>query len=362
MRDEIFMHWLSTLYRLGSHKQNQLLAHFESARSIFDAPVELLRTVHGITENNIRIITQNRDMDYLERSLRSLERIQASYISRHHRDFPYLLTEIPDPPVGLFCLGELPTFDSPTAAIIGSRRCTEYGLTISRQFAADLAKNGVTIISGMARGIDSCAHKGALEVSGHTIAILGCGVDVCYPAENRALRDDIMRTGCVLSEYPPGVEPLPHYFPARNRIISGLSQVVVVVEAGKRSGTQITVNQALEQGRDVMAVPGNITGKYSEGTNTLIKQGAGLASSSEDILHVLGKKPVKKASHTNDHIAPEEKLVYDVLAFDPVDPLSFDEIVIRTKSQPQTIQYILTMLEIKGYVQKLPGMRYIRQA
>ena len=362
---DIFMYWLSTLYMLGSRKQNLLLSHFGSGEAVFTASEEMLRAVPGFTEGNMRIIRKNRDLSLIQYGFENLAAMGISYTHLGQADYPDLLSEIPDPPVGLFYLGEMPGSSLPRVALIGSRRCSEYGLQTARRFGSALARRGVVVVSGMARGIDSMGHHGAIDSGGYTIAVLGCGVDVCYPPENVPLRDTIARNGCAISEYPPGVNPHPSYFPARNRIISGLSQVLVVIEAGKKSGTLITVDQALEQGRDVMAVPGNITNKYSEGTNSLIKQGAEPACSYEDVMYILGMireskteaKFSQKFKESRPHIASEEKLVYDVLDF---VPFTFDEIMIKTKSQHQTIQYILTMLEIKGYAKKLPGMRYVK--
>ena len=389
MPDEAYMYWLSTLYALGSQKQNRILEYFGDPREAFEAPPESLRMISGFTENNVRTTLHERNQRQLEYGYNSLERAGIHFISRTHPDFPSLLAEIPDPPIGLFYIGSLPDDTFAHVAVIGSRRCSEYGLAISKSFSYDLAQKGVVVVSGMARGIDGMAHRGALEGGGFTVAVLGCGVDICYPSENWALRNDIVRSGCIVSEYPPGVTPQPYYFPARNRIISGLSKVVVVVEATLKSGTQLTVNQALDQGRDIMAVPGNITTKYSAGTNALIQQGAEPATCPDDILCVLSvaaianrrtnmnrtisTNPASKAADktvnttvennenaigTNPCIAPEEKLVYDTLTF---EPCVFDEIVARTNSQPQTIQYILTSLELKGLVEKRPGMRYLRK-
>ena len=369
---DTYMYWLSTLYTMGSRKQNLLLSLFGSAKEAFDASPETMRKIPGITEHNIRIIQKNKDVKTIKRGMDMLSKMGISLTYLGHQDYPKLLAEIPDPPVVLFYLGKLPPDelpdDPPKVAIIGSRRCSEYGLSAARRFGLALAKRGVIVVSGMARGIDSMAHRGALEAISEesdktTIAVLGCGADICYPAENRSLRDNIAKHGCVLSEYPPGVGPRASHFPARNRIISGLSQIVIVIEAGKKSGTLITVDQALDQGRDVMALPGNITNKYSEGTNSLIKQGAEPVCNYEDILHMLGMTANKKANIKSEkikepNIATGEKLVYDVLAS---RPYTLDELSIKTKSQPQIVQHILTMLELKGYVKRLPGMRYVQQ-
>ena len=354
-----YMYWLATLHAIGSRKQNQLLTYFGSAKTAYEAPPDVYRSLPGFTENHIRTIFNNRDRANLEYGMEMLEKRKISFTYLGHDRYPSWLNEIPDPPVGLFFLGMLPPSDMPHVAIIGSRRCSEYGLNTARRFGSALARNDVTIVSGMARGIDSEAHRGALE-TGLTAAVLGCGVDICYPAENRQLRDEIAEKGCVLSEYPPGVGPRAQHFPARNRIISGLSQIIVVIESGKKSGTLITVDQALEQGRDVMALPGNITNKYSEGTNSLIKQGAEPVCNYEDVLHMLGmdsNKKVQNNSKPRPDIATDEKLVYDSLAS---RPSTLDEIMIKTKGKAQTVQYVLTMLELKGYVKKLPGMRYIK--
>ncbi|MCL2217482.1 MAG: DNA-protecting protein DprA, partial [Defluviitaleaceae bacterium] len=208
--------------------------------------------------------------------------------------------------------------------------------------------------------VDSMAHRGALSGGGKTIAVLGCGADICYPAENRELREEIIKNGCIISEYPPGTTPQAFFFPARNRIISGLSCGIVVAEAGKKSGTLITVDQAMEQGREVFAVPGNISSKLSEGTNQLIRDGAFPVSDFEDILYALGispapdapPEPVKKSL-----LAPEEKRVYDSLDLNPV---SFDMLAEITEIQPGRLHFICTGLEIKGLIRKLPGSRYVR--
>ena len=379
MHDEIYMLWLSTLVsHMGSRKLNTLLSVFGSARNIFIASTCDLKIQGKLTDQALSRITKDRSFDYIENTLRDMESKQMTYISRNHERFPALLAAIPDPPVGIFCVGELPADNTQKAAIIGSRRCTEYGRTATGLLAKPLAENGIVIVSGMARGIDSIAHRGAIEGGGKTIAVLGCGLDICYPPENRDLRDKIAKNGCVISEYPPGVPPHARHFPARNRIISGLSHLLIVVEAAKRSGTLITVDQALDQGRSVMAVPGNITNKYSQGTNNLIKQGAEPVCSTEDILEVLGldglavqtslddsteknfgrisgKSLGKIAAEPLPSIAPEEKLVYDVL---DLVPQSLEDIVMKANSEVHVIQYLLTMLELKGLIRKLPGARY----
>ena len=375
MRDEIYMLWLSTLLpQLGSRKLNSLLAAFGSARDIFTAPSAQLQTQGKLTDLALSHLTKNRSFDYIENLLGDMESKQIVYFSRNHERFPTLLAAIPDPPVGIFCVGELPADATHKVGIIGSRRCSEYGLMAARMLAKPLAEHDVVIVSGMARGVDSMAHRGALEGGGQTIAVMGCGADICYPSENTHLRTAIIENGCVLSEYPPGQRPTAAFFPARNRIISGLSRAIIVAEASKKSGTLITVDQAAEQGREVLAVPGNIMSPLSAGTNALIREGAIPVTDYTDVLFALGLSSqidtsdfenqyvhggaVSKArENTIKSLAPEEKLVYDNLTFEPV---GFDSLVLATKLASGTLHYLCTTLELKGLIKKLPGVRYIR--
>lgn len=201
--------------------------------------------------------------------------------------YPERLEQIPDAPYGLYFRGKLPVKERPSVAIIGARNCSEYGRRMAQYFGRELAMAGVQIISGMARGIDGISQMAALEMDGYSLGVLGCGVDICYPAENRALYEVLRKQGGICSEYPPGTEPRNNLFPPRNRIISGLSDAVLVIEAKSRSGTLITVDMALEQGREVYALPGRVTDALSEGCNHLIHQGANIAFSAEDMIRSL---------------------------------------------------------------------------
>jgi len=376
MRDEIYMLWLSSLLpNLGSRKLNYLLLRFGDAKEIFTAPANLLKTLGNLTDNALNHLTKNRDLGHIENLLQDMESKKMAYLSRNHDRFPTLLAAIPDPPVGIFYIGELPADATNKIGIIGSRKCSDYGLQTAKLLAKPLAENGIIIVSGMARGVDSMAHRGALEAGGKTIAVLGSGADICYPAENKQLRDAIIENGCVLSEYPPGTKPLGAFFPARNRIISGLSRAIIVAEASRKSGTLITVDQATEQGREVLAVPGNIMSPLSAGTNHLIREGAIPVTDYTDVLFALGLSAKADTSNLDNQyahgsaavskaqedaissLAPEEKLVYDSLTFDPV---SFDSLVMNTKLTQTTLHFICTTLELKGLIKKLPGARYVR--
>lgn len=268
--------------------------------------------------------------------LKKLENLKIDFIPFTVADYPHRLKNISDPPFGLYVKGELPENDVPTVAIIGARACSEYGKTIAYMFGKQLGAFGIQIVSGMARGIDGIAQRGALDGDGKTFAVLGCGVDYCYPPENGKLYRDIIENGGILSEYSPGTEPKHHLFPARNRIISGLADVILVVEARKRSGTYITVTQALEQNKDVYAVPGRITDSLSDGCNHLLSQGAGVAISPEMILRELGNSCYNGWSLKNNDYRKTEKTKEDLQMYDVTDE--------KGTAQMETL--ILSCLEI----------------
>lgn len=222
-----------------------------------------------------------------------------SFITPFEKEYPDKLKNIPDAPAGLYVRGKVPVESEITVAVVGARDCSEYGRYVAEELGSFLGKSGVTVVSGMARGIDGISQWAALEAGGTSIGILGCGVDICYPARNRALFDRLSEQGTIISEYPPGTPPRPMNFPARNRIVSGLADAVVVIEARCRSGTLITVDMALEQGKEVFVVPGRVTDRLSDGCNRLIKQGAAIMLSPEELLEEL--RELKEQSR--EHIA-----------------------------------------------------------
>ncbi len=361
MKEDLFVMWLTRIDTLGIKKQRLLLNSFSSAEEIFHAPKKLLETVKGISQLNVTKITEKQHEKYLSLYEKELDDNNTRYISFQNREYPQLLREIPDAPLGLYIIGTMPDSSKTFISLIGSRRCTEYGLSVSHKISKDLASHNIVIVSGMARGIDSMAHKGALDAGGETVAVLGCGPDICYPPENRMLREQIIKNGCIISEYPPNTKPLASNFPSRNRIISGLSRGLIVVEAAMKSGTLITVEQALEQGRDVMAVPGSIISRFSQGTNELIKQGAALVSNYEDVINYLGidsrANNLYNTDSKNLSLTPDENLIFKII---DSKETHFDDIVNKTSAQAQTVSYLLTVLEMKGLIQKLPGQRYSR--
>lgn len=281
--------------------------------------------------------------------------------------YPRLLLEIPDPPPVLYAQGEVGLFNQPGVAMVGARSATSYGLRVAERLSSELARQGLVIISGFALGIDSAAHRGALTAgAATTIAVMGCGLDVGYPAHNRVLRDQILASGGVLvSECPLGAQPEPFRFPARNRIVSGLSLGVVVVEAAKRSGTLITARQALEQGREVFAVPGRIDSAKSEGCHRLVQEGAKLVHCARDVLEELGLVVVGApappqggyAPSAVDGLSDEEQRV---LACLEVYPRSVEEIILAVGLSAQRTSELLLHLEMAGLADSLPGGQYQR--
>lgn len=268
--------------------------------------------------------------------------------------YPSILLNIPDPPVVLFYRGDLQKYLSiPSVAVIGSRRCTTYGRRVARRLARDFVYNGVGVVSGLARGIDAEAHRGALDAGGRTMAVLGSGLDVCYPPEHKRLALKIIGNGVLISEYPPGTQPAKFRFPERNRLISGFSLGVVVVEAGRKSGTMITVNTALDQGREVFAVPGEITRALSMGTNMLLRDGAGVVITARDVLEPLGI--AKDAAEREETLKPDSEITRSILELLSEEALHFDRLLRLTDVETPLLQTELLKLEIAGVIRQHPG-------
>ncbi len=274
-------------------------------------------------------------------------------LKKSHPMFPERLKQIPNCPKGLYVKGKLPREEVLSVAIVGARNCSAYGKNMALWFGRELAAQGVQIISGMARGIDGYAHRGALEAGGRTFAVLGSGVDVCYPESNRDIYEQLKTAGGILSENPPGTPALPYLFPLRNRIISGLADVVLIIEAKAKSGSLITADQALEQGKDVYAVPGRLGDSLSEGCHNLLRQGAGLALSPEKLLEDLGfstKMKQKKEEKSKIALERSENLVYSCLS---LQAQNLGELCSQTKLSPAEVLRILTRLELEGYVKEV---------
>lgn len=272
--------------------------------------------------------------------------------------YPQLLGHIVDPPLALWTRGNPEAFDRPAIAVVGSRSATSASIAVARRLGRDLAAAGIAVVSGLARGVDGAAHEGALDAGGMTIAVLGCGADVTYPAEHANLAVRVVDSGMLISELPPGTPPLPSHFPLRNRIISGLSTAVVVVEAGDRSGSLITARMALEQGRDVLAVPGGVgSGRY-RGSHALIKDGARLVETVEDVLQELGWGHRIATSKAGSAKSAEMSDLEKLLSQD--DPSLVEDLAHRTGRPARDVLVELGLLELEGRVARQPGGGYVR--
>ncbi|HHY36441.1 MAG TPA: DNA-protecting protein DprA [Firmicutes bacterium] len=352
------LYWwaLSLAPGIGARRFFKLLEEFGSAQNVWACkPADLGPFLPARVREEFAAFRASFDP---EPRLKALRERGITLLTLLDAEYPENLRDIADPPPVLYVLGKLEPRDSRSIAVVGSRRATPYGRTTAERFGRELAELGFTVVSGMARGIDTCAHRGCLAAGGRTIAVLGCGLDYVYPPENRKLMARIAREGAVITEFPLGTPPEAGHFPTRNRIISGLSLGVVVVEAAATSGSLITVDWALEQGREVFAVSGNINSPYSRGTNFLISQGARLVQGARDIAAEL-RVPVEKAGGQKETIAlsREEKRV---LAVFRDRHLHIDEIIRATRLAPQQVISILLMLELKGCVQQLPGKLFVR--
>lgn len=361
---EYYWLWLNNIKGIGYKKKSKLLKEFGSPLNIWNEIDGRLDRLEYLTDRDKQNILYSRSEEKILSLVETLNQKQIKFYSIEHKRYPNILKNIFDPPFLLYVRGEL-LDEFHGIGVVGARKATEYGKTAAFQLSKELVEHKFTVISGMARGIDTYAHKGALKGKGNTIAVLGCGVDVCYPRENIEIMNRIIEQGAVISEFAVGAQPKAGHFPLRNRIISGLSEALVVIEAAERSGSLITADQALEQGRDVFAVPGSIYSVKSKGTNHLLKQGAKVLTSYEDIINEgyipceTGKelKQRTKQLQLRLDLDPQEQIVYDYLSMKPIHP---DEICRGLDIPIHKINGILTILELKGMVRKLPDQTYIR--
>jgi len=363
--DELkYMIWLTHMYGTNVQYIDKLMDMFGSAEGIYKAVGNSLKDSNILPKMALaKIVGLKKTLDPNE-LLNDMQCKGIWYIPKSSSKYPEALRTIDSPPYGLYVLGEMPSFDKLWVSVVGTRKPTDYGKTVTKQLAKELSEKGVIVVSGMADGLDGVANQAALEGGSPTVAVLGSGVDVCYPNVHEKLYEKIQQNGCILSEFPPGTRPEKWHFTWRNRIISGLSQVTIITEAEIKSGTSITINYALEQGREVMAVPGNITSKRSEGTNKLIKEGAHVATCAMDVLDVLGVIENETVNNINEEIhnihniplAPNEKTVYSLL----VDGLmGLDEIIKKSGLEPREVMVVITKLVISGKIRELPGQKYI---
>jgi DNA processing protein len=360
---------LSLIPGIGNLSQGKLWKAHPRLEQLPDLDGEELSKL-GLTPDAVTALCGRRFRPMAEEILDWARREQCRILIRGEADYPLLLNEIYDPPLVLYCRGQMEILSKACVAVVGTRRPTFYGLQAAQGLAYDLAKRGVTIVSGLARGIDAAAHRGCLEAGGRTAAVLGCGIDIVYPREHRQLMTRIGETGAVLSEFPPGTSPAPQNFPVRNRIISGLSLGTVIVEAREYSGSLITARLAMEQNREVFAVPGNLTSPQSFGPNFLIKQGAKLVQVWRDIIEemppgirhqILAHEdaPPKRSAQL-DLITEQESPILELLAADKAT--QFDRVLHGSGLRVPELSELLLNLEMRGLIRQVPGNLFIKVA
>ncbi len=347
---------LLSIEKLTENKLYTLLEEFKSPGAIRNASLSAL-TPFVAREIAQRIYSLRMD-DKIKRKCDVADKLNIKVVPYYSSIYPCWLKNIEHFPPVIFVRGEIKQEDENAIAVVGTRGATVYGKGIAKTFAGEFAKAGITVVSGMARGIDTAAHRGALENNGRTLAVFGCGLDMCYPPENKHLMNEILENGAVLSEFTIGTPPLAQNFPKRNRIVSGLSKAVLAIEAKEKSGVMNTVNWALNQNKDVFAIPGNIYSKASSGTNRLIKEGAIPVTSSGEILEYLGFKYIKKEREVRElDLTETERSIWERLSFEPV----YLDILSEQLNQPTgPILNVLLALEIKGLVKQLPGMMFVK--
>jgi len=342
---------------IGAVRLQALRDHFGDLAVAWQAPLEALRAA-GLSLKLAERVAQIRVQVDLEKYLARIGSQGIQILTWEDELYPARLKEIDQPPPVLYVRGSLTAEDAWAVAVVGTRRVSAYGRQVAEELAANLAGNGVTVISGLARGVDGSAHQAALKAGGRTIAVLGCGVDRIYPPEHTQLADKIIANGALLSDYPPGTPPDASNFPPRNRIISGLSMATVVVEAGETSGALITAQFAVDQGREVFAVPGNILAAQSKGTNRLIAQGAHPMLSAHDLLDVLNLRRVTEQREIRK-IMPGNEIEAKLLSVLTHDPLHMDDIRNQTGLPIERVSATLVMMELKGLVRQVGGMNYV---
>ena len=381
--------WLTELRGLKNQTRLALLRHFRSPEDVFYADPEEILLTEGITRAEAAIL-ENHSLETADRILADCQRLGLRILTIQDAEYPDRLKNIYDPPCLLYVKGRLPVFDETvTVAVVGTRDCTPYGIQCAEKLSYGLTNGGAIVVSGLAKGIDAAASRGALRAGGMTVGVLGNGIDVHYPAESRYLYEDVAAAGVLISEYPPGTEPAKQHFPARNRIISGLSLATLVVEAPEKSGALITAETANEQGRDVFAVPGPIDAPTSVGCNRLIRDGAGLVSDAWDILEQYEARYPDKLREIEAREQPktlgyqarqqeEAKVVLPTLSLsrsnvtltdDQVEllrmlpdeePLLVDDLIDQSGIPTRRVLSALTILEIENLVQQHSGKRYTR--
>ena len=352
--------WLDNYSGLGTSKKNHIVNDSLSARDIYYMEEASLKKIEYLTAREIEGMIDKRKKTDLEKLWNDFISKGISFTSLEQENYPNRIKNITNSPYILYYIGKLPDEKRKTIAIVGARGRSAYGSQIAQKLGEELAARGIQVISGLARGIDADGHRGALNKKGETFAVLGCGVDICYPKANQYIYNDIIQKGGIISELMPGTQPKACFFPMRNRIISGFSDAVIVVEAREKSGSLITADFAMEQGKDVYAVPGRITDELSQGCNRLIKQGAGVILSPQDLLEdlqLLSDNNCIQMDFLKKLLEKDESLVYSLTDFRPID---LGTLLEKTTFDISELITILHSLEEKGFITEVFPNHYVR--
>lgn len=367
MEHSEYGYWLDNLPNIGIKKIERLLDLFMTSEGIFRATEKELSALWkdgafggSFSEKDLETLAQNRNLDQLHYNYTKLIQNGIYFVSREDIEYPEKLLNIYGAPYALYVKGRLPEKGQKLLAVVGARECSPYGKEMAKYLAGAVAKEGIPIISGLARGIDSYAHQGALSLSGVTYGILGCGIDICYPRENISMYMDIQKDGGIISEYAPGIAPIAGNFPMRNRIISGLSDGILIIEAKEKSGSLITVDYGLEQGKEIYALPGRATDRLSEGCNNLIRMGAKLITSPKDILEDLLPQysdSTEEGKHSVIILNEPQDRICSCLN---TDPKHIEEIGYLTRLPMDQLMEQLLVLELRGLIKQTMKNYYCR--
>ncbi len=350
-----YEYWFANIKGISAKKKEDIRRQMKSAEELYNIEEKRLKKMEISEEIRHKILRSVKEWK-LEAEYEKLKNQNVNFVTLLDKEYPLRLRNISAPPYALYVKGKLPEEDRLSAAIVGARECSTYGEVMARQYTETLVDAGVQIISGMARGIDGVSQKSALAAGGNSYAVLGSGVDVCYPREHYALYQELQVKGGIISEQPIGTQPLAQFFPARNRIISGLSDIVLVIESKEHSGSLITADMALEQGKDVYALPGPASSNLSKGCHNLIKQGAGILLSPKELVEELGIFHKEKIEN-KILLESEENLVYSCLRF---QPKSINEILEEIQMTVPKLLDVLIGMELKGYIRETSKNYYVK--
>ncbi len=352
--------WLSSIEGVGRARIMKLIDKYGSVEEVYKLPVNIIMEEKILGLKAAEKMVASRDINRIKRNIDKMQYMNINFTYYGDEKYPEKLMDISNAPFSIFYKGRLPDSSKKSVAIVGARNADNKGYEFARKFGREMAENGVQVISGLANGIDGSAHKGCLDViNGHTFGVLGCGVDICYPKGNICIYNEMQKNGGVISEYMLGTQPFSSNFPMRNRIISGLSDAVLVIEAGRASGSLITAGLALDQGKDVLVIPGDITNPLFEGSNYLIKNGAMLVSEIKDILDALGifvddsAGEIKKKKITM--LSEEERKIYRFLS---LEPIHISQINVLTGLKVHEVMKILILMESKGIIKDTGNQFY----